>query len=198
MSIENTTQRDPLVHVVGAMGSGTDRYILGMEADGQRQIVNSSLLPTDAPWDELTALGFVKGDPVAGDDLFVNCTLPEGWSRAGTGHSMHSEVLDERGVPRVGVFYKAAFYDRRASAHVKHVGRTVAMAAQYGDDPAGIVPHLDVLTDGERAEAVEALRYALGDCDRRPDDSEERGRIKAALVTLGEPDATPLVRDRGY
>jgi hypothetical protein len=114
--VENTTQRDPLVHLAGMVSEGQTGYIEGMEAQGQQQLVNSDNLPVDAPWEKLEALGFVKGEPVPGDDLFVSCTLPPGWTRAGTDHSMWSKILDERGIERVSIFYKAAFYDRSAHA----------------------------------------------------------------------------------
>lgn len=60
------------------------------------------------------ALGFVFGD--SADDLFVKATFPKGWKKKVTDHDMWTEIVDERGTKRGGIFYKAAFYDR--SAHV--------------------------------------------------------------------------------
>lgn len=107
---ENTTKRDALDHVAGALG-GSERYITDMEAAGQRQVVNSTVLPyaydgDDTPFE---ALGFSFGEKVPGDDLFRQATLPEGWTRDGTEHAMHSVIKDERGIARVGIFYKAAY-----------------------------------------------------------------------------------------
>jgi len=58
--IENTAERDPLLHLMGALGD-SDSYITGMEAAGQSQLVNSTMLPTkmnSGSDDDLRALGF--------------------------------------------------------------------------------------------------------------------------------------------
>jgi hypothetical protein len=160
-AVENTSNRDPLTQFVGMIGGGTDAYITGMESAGQAQLVASSLLPTEAPWSDLEALGFVKGEPVSGDDLFTNVTFPAGWTRAATDHAMHSDVLDERGITRVSVFYKAAFYDRRATAHVIDVGSSLSMHEWYGEGPATLPSQWEVLTEAERLGYREALRGSI-------------------------------------
>lgn len=48
------------------------------------------------------------------DDLFYNVTLPNGWKKESTDHSMWNNLLDEQGRIRATIFYKAAFYDRDA------------------------------------------------------------------------------------
>lgn len=58
------------------------------------------------------ALGFVFGVPA--DDLFVNVTFPKGWRKQPTYRDMWTNVLDEKGTVQASIFYKAAFYDRRA------------------------------------------------------------------------------------
>jgi hypothetical protein len=113
MSIEDTSRRDPLLHLIGM---GAPGYIEGMEAQGQRELVASARMPISAPWEDLIALGFVPGDNA--DDLFRDCSLPPGWSRQPTDHSMWSKIVDSEGTDRVMVFYKAAFYDRKAHAHI--------------------------------------------------------------------------------
>lgn len=60
------------------------------------------------------SLGFQFGMPV--DELFVEAKFPPGWSKRPTDHSMWSDVIDDKGRVRGKVFYKAAFYDRRAHA----------------------------------------------------------------------------------
>ncbi len=82
------------------------------EARGQRQLLASQKLPKDGPWTEATALGFVRGKDV--DDLFCEATLPAGWQKQGTDHSMWSDIVDAEGKKRAAIFYKAAFYDRSA------------------------------------------------------------------------------------
>lgn len=119
--IENTSARDPLLQFAGLLG-GTDRYITEMESAGQRQLVNSTQLPTEmnsGTDDDLRAMGFELGDPNDGDPMFRNVTLPDGWSKQATDHAMWSKVVDEHGRARLKVFYKAAFYDRRAFINVQ-------------------------------------------------------------------------------
>jgi len=96
-------------------GKATDP-ILQMEADGQRQILNSDRLPTRIMGDrgKFEALGFQFGDPDPDDPMFMPATLPAGWKREGSEHAMWSYLVDETGTQRVAIFYKAAFYDRDA------------------------------------------------------------------------------------
>lgn len=116
--VENTTDRDPIEHLAGMTRADSSTYIESMEHEGQQQLVASTLMPTDAPWDELTALGFTRSPQLPGDGLFVDAHLPTGWRREFTDHDMWSHIVDEDGVTRVEVFYKAAFYDRRAFARL--------------------------------------------------------------------------------
>lgn len=115
MSVEDTSKRDPIVHVAGIMAEGQSDYIANMEKQGQKQLVNSTAFPIDCNFSDeqdLLDLGFVLGDKV--DDLFREVQLPEGWEKRGSDHAMWSYIYDERGLPRVSIFYKAAFYDRSA------------------------------------------------------------------------------------
>jgi hypothetical protein len=59
--------------------------------------------------------GFTFGEDA--DDIFVNVIAPDGWSIRPSDHSMHSDILDNLGRVRGGIFYKAAYYDRRANGH---------------------------------------------------------------------------------
>ena len=56
--------------------------IEAQEKRGQSALVNSAMLPVQAQWDQLAQIGIVRGDPV--DDLFVNATLPAGWTKRAT------------------------------------------------------------------------------------------------------------------
>ena len=69
MGVEDTSKRDVGTHLAGALTEGTSGYITGMEAQGQRDVLFSDLIPTRGA-DELVALGFVLGDVVDGDPLF--------------------------------------------------------------------------------------------------------------------------------
>jgi hypothetical protein len=151
-SIENTSQRDPLSHFVGFLDR-SDAYITDMEADGQKQVVHSTMLPTElhgGAEDDLTALGFTLGPVNPDDDLFREATLPDGWERRATDHSMWSEIVDTHGRPRVKIFYKAAFYDRKASMRLQSV-------ESYAYD---VVDGAPLVLDDEWATA-EAMRAAL-------------------------------------
>lgn len=97
---------------------GDGNQVLQQEAEGQKSFVESTTLPTrisDKDKRILEASGVVFGDEVEGDPLFQYATLPEGWEKRATDHSMHSDVVDDKGRKRAGIFYKAAFYDRSAS-----------------------------------------------------------------------------------
>jgi hypothetical protein len=127
MNDDPTVPRDPSPRDADAsldllaemMITGTDATIGRQEQNGQMEMVASSVLPrevlyaTDA---DLEAMGITLGEPV--DELFRRVTLPNGWTREGDGHAMWSYVLDDQGRRRIEVFYKAAFYDRRAHLFV--------------------------------------------------------------------------------
>jgi hypothetical protein len=89
------------------------------EKAGQADLVNTEKLPRSASggplggWDLLKEWGVQVLEEV--DDLFYAVTLPTGWSKQATGHSMHSDLCDEKGRKRASIFYKAAFYDRDAN-----------------------------------------------------------------------------------
>ena len=86
------------------------------EADGQRKMIAACKMPIQGPWIEAVALGIIQGE--SDGDLFYDSTLPEGWQIKRTDHSMWSDLLDEKGRKRGGIFYKAAFYDRSAHWHL--------------------------------------------------------------------------------
>lgn len=122
---ENTSKTwSPEMLLLTALSEGgTDSYITGMEAAGQRQLIESTSLPTDTSDSDadFVAVGFAFGEPDPGDPIFRPATLPEGWGRKGSDHSMWSYLVDEHGRRRVSVFYKAAFYDRSAFMRLKTV-----------------------------------------------------------------------------
>lgn len=199
--IENTSQRHPIEHLVGCSDGNTSNYIEGMERSGQQQLLKSDLLPANAGrvwsgegdgmldisgWDVLTQWGFQRGERVEGDPLFVHTTLPEGWARKGSDHAMHSTIVDDRGVERVSVFYKAAFYDRRASMSViTDPGGNLGSNAIYGDAALALPDEWSVLTTEERAGFRGALDSYLRRAEEYPDiygDRVPRVRDLVALV----------------
>lgn len=126
MGIDNTTRRmqeDPaekLLFLAEALGrDGAGGPIAAMEKRGQQQLVNSDRLPSKIQGGSgertaMEALGFTFGEPDPGDPLFMPAALPAGWKREASDHDMWSYILDGNGRKRVAVFYKAAFYDRKA------------------------------------------------------------------------------------
>lgn len=87
--------------------------IKASEALGQQELVQSQQLPKDGllkHQKQLEAAGFVFGNEI--DDVFIAVKLPAGWKKQATDHSMWSDLLDDKGRRRAGIFYKAAFYDR--------------------------------------------------------------------------------------
>lgn len=113
--------------------ASTPGGIEAQEARGQKQFVNASTLPirhdgcTRADFEKF---GVVYCENV--DDLFVNVTLPDGWKKVATDHSMWSHLVDNRGRQRASIFYKAAFYDR--SAHIA-IDRRFSIHKDYDREP---------------------------------------------------------------
>lgn len=93
----------------------TGGVIEAQEARGQRSFVTSDVLPVDMPTSakaQLEAAGVTFGEVCANDPIFQFVTLPAGWSKKPTDHSMWSTLMDQDGREVAAIFYKAAFYDR--------------------------------------------------------------------------------------
>jgi hypothetical protein len=100
---------------------GNPNAIEAQEKRGQEQFVTSSQLPKKInnprntnPLEFYPKLGIKVFTVSKGDDLFFGVELPKGWKKIGTDHDMWSELHDDKGRKRAGIFYKAAFYDRDA------------------------------------------------------------------------------------
>ena len=119
----NEAKENPLSVLAMALGKGTSKMIEDQEASGQRDFVSSTTLPTEFMSDNgktaLEKAGVVFGDVVEGDPLFQYVVLPEGWKKRTTDHSVHSVLVDDKGRNRASIFYKAAFYDRKASISLR-------------------------------------------------------------------------------
>lgn len=112
--VETTTETS--VHPEWVMG-GNPRAIEAQEAQGQRDLVANTQLPVDCTPDfkaKLEAAGVIFGAKTPGDPLFCMATLPKGWKKQATDHSMWSDLVDDKGKKVAAIFYKAAFYDRSA------------------------------------------------------------------------------------
>lgn len=177
MPVEDTTKRDPLLHHIGML-DGVDPYITDMEAEGQRQLIHSNLLPTDMHGgsdDDLTALGIQLGPVDANDPLFREATLPAGWTKEPTQSAQASYVKDPLGRVRLHVYYKAAFYDRNASVVVLDVA-AYAWRVVQGEEPV-------VLDDkwATRHSVIEAVHHI-------------RERAEVNRNRIDDPDSDILAR----
>lgn len=85
----------------------------GQLAALEKQTLPIELSPPRSTWE---SLGFVFHEPV--DALHISVTFPAGWTKRATDHSMWTDIMDAEGRKRGAIFYKAAFYDRSASAHL--------------------------------------------------------------------------------
>jgi hypothetical protein len=188
--VEDTSKRPPGLHVLGAIGAGFGGYIEDMEAAGTRQLERTELLPAamspedPAAW---TALGFTLGD-VADDPLFRHAAIPSGWHRQEADDPRGGYLLDERGIRRVEIFYKAALYDRRADMTLVNVGRHLVTQAVYGDGEPAV--DWKPLTADERADLIACLRRYVADAERHPSIYGDRlPRAEAILATAPEAPA---------
>jgi hypothetical protein len=169
-------QTDGLMMLADAMAGGSPgAAIVASEKAGQRQLVASAVMPAQmgnrAGYE---ALGFVFGEPVEGDSLFVHCTLPDGWTKQGSDHDMWSYVVDEHGRRRVAVFYKAAFYDRDAFARLETPASYLRGVLYEGAEPVlddvWLTPEiaratLDEIAAGHDEDRESAEQYATSGRD---------------------------------
>lgn len=171
MGIDNTTRRmqeDPserLLLLGESMITGdAETFITGQERAGQAQLVASELLPSEYHGARTTweALGFTFGEPVDGDPLFMHATLPAGWQKKATDHAMGSVIVDALGRERVSVFYKAAWYDRKAHMNLVSVSWYVTCHVEY-DGPMVISDEWatrEAVLEAMREHAAEARKAA--------------------------------------
>lgn len=162
MSIENT--QDPHSKHLTAMllvATGDTEAVIGQqERAGQQQLVHSACLPTElrSPRAEFEALGFTFGQPDPHDPLFTPTGLPDGWKKEGSDHAMWSYVVDQLGRRRVGVFYKAAFYDRKADMHL--IGLSAYVTSCVHDGKPVVTDEVWATREAVADAAVKGAEYA--------------------------------------
>lgn len=118
-----------------AMSGDLDNFIAAstpggiekQEAAGQSALIENCLLPieispsfdgTEITWaDIVEKFGFKK---IADhDDILFKAELPPAWKLTPNANSSFwSTIFDDQGRDRAGVFYKAAFYDRKAHLYL--------------------------------------------------------------------------------
>lgn len=167
--------------LAGAMSGRSANELIGeQEKAGQRQLVNSDRLPAqmDGGREPFEALGFTFGEPDPRNPLFAPATLPAGWTRQAADHDMWSYLLDEHGRRRVSIFYKAAFYDRRATMYLIGVSGYLRDVALTG------APVITDDTWATQAALAQAARECIAEADVRI----------TALTNCGDAEAADTYR----
>lgn len=125
---ENVTPAALAAASVGDMANfiaaSTPGGIERQEAQGQLDMIEACRLPRkimhgDGLTWELLAQKWGMSFKPSDDELFHDVVLPAGWKVVATNHSMNSQLVDQLGRERASVFYKAAFYDRKADLRLR-------------------------------------------------------------------------------
>ncbi len=117
MNKVTNTSENPMF---GWLMGGNPGAIEAQEAQGQRELVESSQLPAKVNSrsiniiEQYALMGIAVIGETKGDKLFLDVELPKGWKLESTDHSMWSRLVDDKDRERASIFYKAAFYDRDA------------------------------------------------------------------------------------
>lgn len=198
-NFNNPTALDELL--LGALcGHTTDQLIGGQEKRGQQQLVNSDRLPTEIRGDraDFEDLGFVLGVPDPTDPLFAPAALPDGWAREASDHDMWSYIVDQLGRRRVAIFYKAAFYDRRADMHLvtlyEHLRDHVCEGRPLVTDRVWATPQAlaaEARTAALNAEENAGFWTGHGDAEQAAAYTADRDRYAAVLATLDTQEPRP-------
>ena len=118
------------------------------------------------------------------DELFWNVELPKGWKIVPTDHSMWSNVVDQEERVRISVFYKGAFYDRRA--HFSLCGRYTIKDLTYNSPPVPKMRLIDNAT-GKVISEIEAKLRDEKDWFKIYEYNEEQRTKLAALMLPHDP-----------
>jgi hypothetical protein len=153
--ITNTARKPDPIELLTMLGGGAGAGIEAQEKRGQSEVVRSEQLPVRSGGDQqYLDLGFTFGEADKRDPLFRPATLPAGWKKQATDHSMWTEIVDELGRKRVAIFYKAAFYDRDAHMYLETPHSYVASELYHERMP--VLDDVWLTADIARAE-LEAL-----------------------------------------
>lgn len=148
---KNLPTTGPSAMMLDALMHGADGVVERAEERGQDAFVHSDVLPVDCGPNrkDYEALGFVFGQVIKNDPIFQEATLPDGWTKAKSDHSMWSYLADPDGYERVAVFYKDAFYDRSAFMRLEDVPLTRAQKDAKKEGEIAGVSALQQKNEGE-------------------------------------------------
>lgn len=170
--------------MANAIIASTPGGIERQEAQGQCDLVSAAnKLPADMRPDDraaLESLGFVFGAPV--DEIFIAVQMPAGWAIRPTEHSMHSDLVDPQGRRRGGIFYKAAFYDRKADFNL-----TCRYSARCDYEKPTSTHFIEDSADGSRKHVVGTTAYAADYQAIREIDKEASAWLEANLPDYRNP-----------
>lgn len=138
INTEEEVRRNPSAFLGLGIMMGGSGAILHQEAQGQRYTLPTQVSAGGKEALEKSGVKFLAA--VDGNPMFQYVELPAGWQKKATDHSMHSDLLDEKGRKRAGIFYKAAFYDR--CAHLS-VNCRYNFRRDYANAGAGVAIVLD-------------------------------------------------------
>jgi len=163
---EKQAIEDPMLTMLSMLG-GSSQAIERSEAKGQEELVESEVLPTNLNGGnkkDYEKIGIVFGDVVEGDRMFQEVTLPDGWKKIRTNHSMWSKLVDDQGRERANIFYKASFHDR--SAHMNLVGRFSTDSYKYDDKGVVMDGGSTELFEHEHNGEYDGREIARGHCEQ--------------------------------
>ncbi len=161
------------------------------EEQGQRLFVGSETLPTEmdprSDYDTkailedagVTFLGIVEGD-----DIFQFVELPAGWKKMSTNDPMWSKLIDDKGRDRATIFYKAAFYDRRAQMSLSTRFR---LQRNYERQQYENVAVVHVLDRDEVAYATDPIEFPYED-DKKHQVTKQAYEAAVAWLDKNYPD----------
>lgn len=158
---------NPIILFAEMMGGGSSGAIERSEARGQQELVSSEVLPTRLNGDkkeDFEKIGIKFGEICEDDDMFQEVTLPAGWKKVPTDHAMWSNLVDDKGRKRAGIFYKAAFYDR--SAHMNLVRRYSVDTYKYDDKGVVLDGGVKELFECEHDGVYAGRELARHDCEQ--------------------------------
>ena len=137
--------------------------VLAQEARGTREMVTSDQLPAQMDQEALKKMGVEILGQSAGDPLFVDVRLPEGWKKVPCREdSRTTHLVDPDGNRRARMWYKAASYDRKADGGIEY---RFVVQQRYFDDYKTAVAWVVDAKNGARRPIHQVVREYAKDKD---------------------------------
>lgn len=177
-------QHDPVDLMLEMFAGMSDGAVERQEARGQREAVGDGqhiFLACDlrnCTDEQLEAMGIqFEGD---GDGVMRPAKLPPGWELKATDHSMWNKLVDDQDRERASMFYKAAFYDRKARLRLEHRYSVTAERGECNDPGKYQRTFVEDRQTGKRLHQMQWMPKPAGDdADegwRRIDEQSKKAR----------------------